>query len=117
MTDFRRETEMRSAILKGIVLCAALCFAAFCARAQQNTQFTAVLAKEGDFVTHDFKFADGRSLPEVRLHYTTFGSPQKDASGKVTNAVLILHGTNRAGKVFLIPSFAGVLFGPGQLLD
>ena len=108
---------MRSAILKGIVLCAALCFAAFCAMAQQNTQFTAVPAKEGDFVTHDFKFADGRSLPEVRLHYTTFGSPQKDASGKVTNAVLILHGTNRAGKVFLIPSFAGVLFGPGQLLD
>ena len=31
--------------------------------------------------------------------------------------MLILHGTNRAGRVFLVPSFAGVLFGPGQLLD
>ncbi len=38
-------------------------------------------------------------------------------SGNVTNAVMILHGTNRAGRVWLAPSFAGVLFGPGQLLD
>jgi len=53
-------------------------------------------AEEGDFVTHDFKFSDGQSLPEVRLHYTTIGTPQRDAGGRVTNAVLILHGTNRA---------------------
>ncbi len=72
---------------------------------------------EGDFITHNFKFSDGASLPEVRLHYTTIGAPHRDASGRVDNAVLVLHGTNRKGSVFLIPSFAGVLFGPGQLLD
>ena len=92
------------------------CAAAFVS-AQQNAPLTAVPPKEGDFVVHDFKFSDGQSLPEMRLHYTTIGTPQRDANGRVTNAVLILHGTNRRGGVFLVPSFAGVLFGPGQLLD
>jgi homoserine O-acetyltransferase/O-succinyltransferase len=41
----------------------------------------------------------------------------KDASGKVTNAVLILHGTGGSGRQFLAPQFADVLFGPGELLD
>ncbi|MGB8912832.1 MAG: alpha/beta fold hydrolase [Candidatus Sulfotelmatobacter sp.] len=73
--------------------------------------------KEGDYVSHDFHFDSGESLPELRLHYTTFGTPVRDASGKVTNAVLLLHGTTGSGGQFLIPQFAGVLFGPGQLLD
>ncbi len=51
------------------------------------------------------------------MHYYTFGQPQKDSSGKTTNAVLILHGTGGSGRQFLRPIFAGVLFGPGQLLD
>ncbi len=33
------------------------------------------------------------------------------------NAVLILHGTGGSGRQFLCDVFAGVLFGPGQLLD
>src|SRR5260370_5680783 len=108
---------MRSRILRGLALTAGLCCAAICARAQQNAWVSSIPPKEGDFVARDFKFSDGQSLPEVRLHYTTIGTPQRDANGRVTNAVLILHGTNRAGRVFLIPSFAGVLFNSGQLLD
>lgn len=72
---------------------------------------------EGDFIVHDFQFSDGETLPGLRLHYTTLGSPQRDASNRVTNAVLILHGTGGSGHQFLRPVFAGVLFGPGQLLD
>jgi homoserine O-acetyltransferase len=72
---------------------------------------------EGDFVIHDFKFRSGETLPELRLHYTTLGKPAHDAQGRVTNAVLILHGTGGAGSQFLQPIFAGELFGPGQLLD
>ena len=101
---------MRSKFLRGVVLTAILCCAAICASAQQNAWVSNVPPKEGDFVARDFKFSDGQSLPEVRLHYTTIGTPQRDASGRVTNAVLILHGTNRAGRVFLVPSFAGALF-------
>ena len=72
---------------------------------------------EGDYVTRDFHFKSGETLPELRLHYLTFGKPDRDASGKVTNAVLILHGTGGSGRQFLASQFADVLFGPGQLLD
>jgi len=73
--------------------------------------------EEGDYIAHDFHFRSGETLAELRLHYTTFGKPVRDARGRVTNAVLILHGTGGTGHQFLQPQFAGVLFGPGQLLD
>jgi homoserine O-acetyltransferase/O-succinyltransferase len=71
----------------------------------------------GNFVVKDFRFRSGEKLAEVRLHYYTLGAPQKDASGTVRNAVLILHGTTGSSRQFLTPTFAGVLFGRGQLLD
>jgi homoserine O-acetyltransferase len=73
--------------------------------------------REGDFVVREFRFASGEALPEVRLHYRTLGAPVKDASGVVTNAVLLLHGTGGTGAQFLAPQFAGEMFGPGQPLD
>jgi homoserine O-acetyltransferase len=96
-----------------------LFLAATGARAQQPVQPSTekMGPQEGDWVARDFHFKSGEILPELRLHYRTFGKPARDANGRVTNAVLILHGTNRAGRVWLVPSFAGVLFGPGQLLD
>ena len=72
---------------------------------------------EGDLVIHGFHFRSGEVLPELRLHYTTVGKPLKDKSGVVRNAVLIMHGTGGTGRAFLREQFAGVLFGPGQLLD
>ena len=72
---------------------------------------------EGDYVRRDFHFKSGETLAELRLHYMTLGKPERDVKGKVTNAVLILHGTGGSGRQFLSPQFADVLFGPGQLLD
>ena len=72
---------------------------------------------EGDFTARNFAFASGDTLPELRLHYRTLGTPRKDASGVIRNAVLILHGTGGTGAGFLSPTFGGELFGPGQLLD
>lgn len=73
--------------------------------------------QDGDYTVHDFHFQSGETLPEVLMHYTTLGKPAKDANGRTTNAILILHGTSGTGQTFLRPIFAGVLFGPGQLLD
>ncbi len=73
--------------------------------------------EEHDYIIHDFHFKSGETLAELRMHYLTFGKPVKDASGRVTNSVLILHGTGGSGRQFLQPQFAGVLYGPGQLLD
>ncbi len=72
---------------------------------------------EGDYVIHDFHFASGEVLPELRLHYTALGKPKRDAHGRVNNAILILHGTGGSGRNLLSEHFAGVLFGKGQLLD
>ncbi len=72
---------------------------------------------EADFVVRNFAFASGETLPELRIHYTTMGRPAHNARGRTSNAVLIMHGTTGSGRGFLSPTFAGVLFGKGQLLD
>ena len=72
---------------------------------------------EGDYTIRDFKFASGETLPELRMHYRTLGKPEKDAQGKTTNAVLIMHGTTGSGAQFIRPEFAGELFGKDQPLD
>jgi homoserine O-acetyltransferase/O-succinyltransferase len=72
---------------------------------------------QGDYAIRDFRFASGEILPELRLHYRTLGKPEKDAQGKTTNAVLIMHGTTGSGAQFIRPEFAGELFGKDQPLD
>lgn len=88
--------------------------AIFSAAAQEKSPS---LATEGDFVVKKFQFQSGETLDNLRLHYTTLGHPVRDPQGKVTNAVLILHGTGGSGHQFLTPIFSGELFGPGQQLD
>src|SRR5919201_5136243 len=66
--------------------------------------------REGDWIVRDFKFNTGEVLPELRLHYTTLGSPSGEP-------VVILHGTTGSGTGLLGPAFGGELFGPGQPLD
>src|SRR6267378_348303 len=70
----------------------------------------ALAVSQGDFVLRNFRFASGETLPELRLHYRTLGTPSSPA-------VLVLHGTTGSGAQFLGESFAGELFGAGQLLD
>ena len=72
---------------------------------------------EADYTIHNFKFASGETLPELKIHYRTLGKIDKDANGKVRNAVLIMHGTTGSGGQFIRPEFAGELFGKDQPLD
>jgi homoserine O-acetyltransferase len=102
-------------ILAACVHIAALCLCAAAVRAEPTPGHATPV--EGDYVIRDFQFASGESLPELRLHYTTLGKPQRDAHGKVGNAILILHGTGGSGRSLLNEHFAGVLFGRGQPLD
>jgi homoserine O-acetyltransferase/O-succinyltransferase len=73
--------------------------------------------REGNVVLKDFRFRSGETLPALRIHYTTLGSPHRNAAGVIDNAVMILHGTGGDGKQFLRPQFAGVLYLRGQPLD
>jgi len=71
----------------------------------------------GDFTIRDFRFESGESLPELRIHYRTLGTLHRNSSGTTDNAILILHGTSGSGSSFLSYTFAGKLFGEGQILD
>jgi homoserine O-acetyltransferase len=75
-----------------------------------NPLLLLLLVQAANYTTRDVKLADGEVMPELRIHYRTLGP----SSGK---AVLIMHGTSGSGDQFLLPIFAGELFGPGQLLD
>ncbi len=72
--------------------------------------------KEADFIVRNFRFQNGEMLPELRQHCVTLGTPKRDAACKVTNAVLLLHGTNGSGKT-VIDGLGSQLFGSGQPLD
>ncbi|WRP30268.1 alpha/beta fold hydrolase [Sphingomonas sp. LY54] len=73
--------------------------------------------KEGQVTLKDFRFGSGGTMKALKLHYGTLGTPVRDARGRVTNAVMVLHGTGGSGRQFLAPQFAQELFGPGQPLD
>jgi homoserine O-acetyltransferase len=72
---------------------------------------------EGDLAVEAFRFSSGETLPLLKLHYRTLGTARRDPSGKITNAVLLLHGTGGSGQNFLAPAFVTELFAPGQVLD
>ncbi|MFM7027405.1 MAG: alpha/beta fold hydrolase [Chakrabartia sp.] len=74
-------------------------------------------AREADAVFPNFRFGSGQSLPALKIHYTTLGTPHRNAKREIDNAVLILHGTGGSGKQFFRPQFADELYGPGQPLD
>ena len=73
--------------------------------------------REGDFVLRNFRFGDGATLPELRIHYLTFGTARKNAAGEIVNGVLLLHGTSGSSASWLTPSLADELFASGQPLD
>jgi len=65
----------------------------------------------------NFRFGTGETLPQLKLHYLTLGTPHRNTAGHVDNAVLLLHGTGGDAHSLLNPIFSNVLFGPGQPLD
>jgi homoserine O-acetyltransferase len=75
-----------------------------------NPLLLLLLVQAGTYTARDVKLTDGEVMPELRIHYRTLGP----SGGK---AVLIMHGTSGSSDQFLLPIFAGELFGPGQLLD
>ena len=106
---------MRTKTFRTVLMAAAAAMALGLAAPSAAADFPA--PTEGDFVVRDFRFGTGETLPSLNLHYRTIGTPRRDASGVVRNAVLILHGTGGTGAGFLSRSYGGELFGAGQILD
>jgi homoserine O-acetyltransferase len=103
--------------MRRLFLFIALLLGAIPAAAQPPATDYAARLTEGDVTVPNFRFRSGETLPELRLHYATLGTPRRDAAGTIVNAVMVLHGTGGSGRQFLAPQFAGELYGPGQPLD
>src|SRR5262245_52950157 len=73
--------------------------------------------REGDSTIKDYKFADGQTLPQLKLHYRILGTADRNAAGEITNAVLLLQGNTGTGANWLRSSLADELFKDGQPLD
>src|SRR5229473_1969037 len=119
-TETEEEKSMRRRTVElAVVLVAAMSLASPASAGElgMTTETNTPATAEGEFVAKDFRFRDGGRLAELRLHYATLGKPARDENGRVTNAVMLLHGTGGSGAQFLQPQFAGELFGAGQLLD
>ena len=72
---------------------------------------------QGRYTIKNFKFRSGETLPELKLGYSTLGRPVRDRTGRITNAVMGLHGTGGSGRSLLNPAFVDELFGPGAPFD
>jgi homoserine O-acetyltransferase len=67
------------------------------ANAQTAPQAAHWPTQDGIYTIHNFHFKDGETLPELRLHYITLGTPHRDAAGHIDNAILLLHGSRVLG--------------------
>ena len=70
-----------------------------------------------DFTVKNFRFQSGESLAEVRIHYRTVGTPVRNAKGRITNGVLVMHGSSGDAGQVLAPSFSEPLLQKGAPLD
>jgi homoserine O-acetyltransferase len=82
-----------------------------------NAQTANSLPKSNDAIVRNFVFDDGESLASLKLHYLTLGTPRRDASGAITNGVLLLHGTAGSAADLVTADFFDALYGAGEPLD
>src|SRR6266446_6612975 len=73
--------------------------------------------QEGDFTIPNYKFASGETLPELKRHYRTRGSAERNGAGEIVNGVLLLQVNTGTGANWLRPTLADELFKEGQPLD
>ncbi len=91
-----------------LLLFLTVCFSPLLSHAQTSPQRNYPAPVEGDYVISNFHFHSGETLPELKMHYRTIGTLQRDASGAARNAILIGHGTGGAGTQFLSPQLDGI---------
>jgi homoserine O-acetyltransferase/O-succinyltransferase len=72
---------------------------------------------DGNITLKDFRFGTGETLPELKLHYLTLGTPHRNTAGHTDNVILLLHGTGGNAHSLMNPLFSDVLFAPGGVLD
>jgi homoserine O-acetyltransferase len=104
-------------VLSRPIVLPALAAAVLALALQPSSARAQTLPREGDYVVKDFHFKNGQVLPELKQHYRTFGTARRDAAGRISNGVLLLHGSSSDGTQVLAASMTGPLFPAGAPLD
>lgn len=73
--------------------------------------------RQSDVIFSNYKFRDGETLPQLRMHYATLGNPHRNTEGVIDNAILLLHWTNASSQALLLPEYQDALFAHGAPLD
>jgi hypothetical protein len=73
--------------------------------------------KPFDVTYQNYHFRDGETLPSLRVHYLTLGTPHRDARGQIDNAVLVLHWTGADSKAVTTQAYTKSLYDAGRPLD
>ena len=102
-------------LIRALAVAIVLAVATSAMAADVNTDWPGY--QTGDYTIKNYKFVSGETLPELKLHYRTIGTPQKSAEGKIINGVLLLQGNTGTGDNWFRPTIADELFKPGQPLD
>ncbi|MDI4238117.1 alpha/beta fold hydrolase [Bradyrhizobium sp. Arg237L] len=74
-------------------------------------------AVQADAWFDNYRFRDGETLARLKIHYSTLGTPHRNAKGEIDNAVLVLHWTGADSRALLSPTYTKALFDPGRPLD
>jgi homoserine O-acetyltransferase len=105
----------------GVISAVALCFGAtlyLTGPSHSGLAVSSQLKPNYAFVEfHDFVFGNGETLASLKLHYLTFGTPRRDASGAIADGVLLLHGTAGSAADLAQAAFFDALYGAGEPLD
>ena len=86
-------------------------------RSPQIHERSTTSATESDAWFKNYRFNDGETLPDLRIHYATLGRPHSNARRQIDNAVLVLHWTGADGSTLLSKNYMEALFVPGRPLD
>jgi homoserine O-acetyltransferase len=87
----------------------------FCAASTAQVWAQGFGVKPEYFTIKDFKLKSGAVLPEMKVEYATLGTPKKDASGNIVNAVIWCHGWS--GSYIQGTGTYTKIFGPGNPMD
>src|SRR5580700_57105 len=102
-------------LIRALIIAVLAGFAGPALAADVNTNWPGY--QTGDYTIQNYKFVSGETLSELKLHYRTIGTAQRNAKGEIVNGVLLLQGNTGTGDNWFRPTLADELFKVGQPLD
>jgi homoserine O-acetyltransferase len=83
----------------------------------QNIPPSTIDPRQADTFFANYRFRNGETLDQLRLHYAVLGEPHRDEHGTIDNAILLLHWTNASSQELLTPEYKQAFFASGAPFD